>query len=439
MRQEKIPTLPGKENSVDLILMVLAFIALMAVGTPIAFCLGLSCALYGFLSKIPMIFLAQKMYGGINSFTLLCIPGFILAGELMNSGGLSDRIISFCNSLIGHIRGGLAQANIIASMIFAGISGSALADTASLGAVLIPAMKKEKYDAPFACAITASSSTIGPIIPPSTPMIIVGTLTGLSVGKLFMAGVLPGILIGVGQMALTYYLSIKRNYPKGPKATWKERLIEFRYAFWSLLMTFIILYGILGGLFSPTEASIVACLYALLVGVFVYRGITIKNLPRIFISAAITTTGIMVLVGFANCFAWVMMSERVPMMITKLILSITENKFFVLLLINILLLIVGAFMETIAALLTLFPTLLMVATSVGVDPIHFGVIAVLNLVIGLTTPPIGVCMFVASSIGKISLSEFTKANLPYLILNLGVLMAVTYLPFLSTWLPSWVM
>ena len=420
----------------DLILMVVAFIGLMAIGTPIAFCLGISCALYGALAKIPMIFLAQRMYGGINSFTLLCIPGFMLAGELMNAGGISDRIIGFCNSMIGHFRGGLAQANIIASMVFAGISGSALADTASLGAVLIPAMKKEKYDAPFACAITASSSTIGPIIPPSTPMIIVGTLTGLSVGKLFVAGVVPGVLIGVGQMILTYYLSVKRNYPKGPKATWKERLTEFRFAFWALLMTFIILYGILGGLFSPTEASIVACLYALLVGIFVYKGITIRNLPKLFITAAITTVGIMVLVGFANCFAWIMMSERVPQMITDLILSITENKILVLLLINILLLVVGAFMETIAALLTLFPTLLLVATSVGVDPIHFGVIVVLNLVIGLTTPPIGVCMFVASSIGKISLSEFTKANFPYLMLNIGVLMAVTYIPALSTWLPT---
>ncbi len=416
--------------------MVVAFVGLMAIGTPIAFCLGISCALYGALAKIPMIFLAQRMYGGINSFTLLCIPGFMLAGELMNAGGISDRIIGFCNSMIGHFRGGLAQANIIASMVFAGISGSALADTASLGAVLIPAMKKEKYDAPFACAVTASSSTIGPIIPPSTPMIIVGTLTGLSVGKLFVAGVIPGILIGVGQMILTYYLSVKRNYPKGPKATWGERLTEFRFAFWALLMTFIILYGILGGLFSPTEASIIACLYALLVGIFVYRGITIRNLPKLFVTAAITTVGIMVLVGFANCFAWIMMTERVPQMITALILSITTNKILVLLLINILLLIVGAFMETIAALLTLFPTLLLVATSVGVDPIHFGVIVVLNLVIGLTTPPIGVCMFVASSIGKISLSEFTKANFPYLTLNIGVLLAVTYIPALSTWLPT---
>lgn len=423
----------------NLIIMFSSFIGMLFLGIPIAFCLGLSCLVYTVLADIPLIVLAQKMYGGLNSFTLLCIPGFILAGELMNSGGLSDRIIRFCNSFVGSIRGGLAQANIVASMVFAGISGTALADTASLGSILIPAMEKEGYDTDFSCAVTASSSTIGPIIPPSTPMVIVGTLTGLSVGKMFMAGVIPGILLGVGQMALTYYLSVKRNYPKSGKSTWAERWTEFRFAFWALLMTFIILYGIIGGIFSPTEASIVACLYALLVGVFVYKGLTVRNLPRIFVNAAITTTGIMVLVGFANCFAWIMMSERVPKMITDLMLSITDNKYVILILINLLLLFVGTFMETIAALLTLFPTLLMVATSIGVDPIHFGVIAVLNLVIGLTTPPVGVCMFVAASIGKISLSRFTKANLPYLALNLTVLVLVTYLPFLTTWLPGWVM
>ena len=420
----------------NVLIMFFSFLLLLAGGIPIAFCLGVSCFIYTYLADIPVIVLAQKMYGGLNSFTLLCIPGFILAGELMNSGGLSDRIIKFCNSFVGNIRGGLAQANIVASMVFAGISGTALADVASLGAILIPAMEKEGYDVDFSCAVTASSSTIGPIIPPSTPMVIVGTLTGLSVGKMFVAGVIPGILLGVGQMILTYYLSVKRNYPKSGKYTWAERLHEFRYAFWSLLMTIIILYGIIGGIFSPTEASIVACLYALLVGIFIYRGLNHRNLPRIFINSAITTTGIMVLVGFANCFAWILTTERVPKMVADLLFSISTNKFVVLLLINIFLLFVGTFMETIAALLTLFPTLLLIAQQIGVDEIQFGVIVVLNLVIGLTTPPVGVCMFVAASIGKISLSRFTKANLPFLLLNIGILLLITYIPPLTTWLPS---
>ena len=412
------------------------FLLLLMFGIPIAFALGLSCVFYGYMANIPMIMLAQRMFGGIDSFTLLCVPGFILAGELMNVGGLSDRLVRFCNSFTGHFRGGLAHANIVASMIFAGISGTALADTASLGAILIPAMKKEGYDVPFSCAVTASSSCIGPIIPPSTPMVIVGTLTGLSVGKMFIAGVIPGVLLGLGQIIVTWVLARKRNYPVSEKASWRDRLHEFRYAVWALMMTVIILYGIIGGIFSPTEASIVACLYALLVGTLVYRGLKLGNLPRIFINAATTTTGIMVLVGFANCFAWIMMRERVPQLVSDALTSITTNKYLILLIINLLLLFVGTFMETIAALLTLFPTLLLVATNVGVDPIQFGVMAVLNLVIGLTTPPVGVCMFVACSIGKISLSQFTKANLPFLAANVAVLLLVSYVPFITTWLPG---
>ncbi len=420
-------------------LMFASFLALLLGGVPIAFCLGLSSLFYAHLADIPLMVLVQRMYGGLNSFTLLCVPGFILAGDLMNAGGLSDRIIKFCNTFIGNVRGGLAQANIIASMIFAGISGTALADAASLGAILIPAMEKEGYDTDFSCAITASSSCIGPIIPPSMPMIIAATMTGLSVGKMFVAGILPGFLLGGGQMILTYYLSMKRNYPKGAKSTWRQRLFEFRYAFWAVLMTVIILYGIIGGILTPTEASIVACLYAFLVGTFIYRGLNTRNLPRILMNAAVTTTGIMILIGFANCFAWIMMSERVPKMVADLMFTITGNKYAILLLINIFLLFVGTFMETIAAILTLFPTLLAVTTQVGIDPIQFGVVAVLNLVIGLTTPPVGVCMFVTCSIGKISISRFVRANMPYLALNIGVLLLVSYVPFFTTWLPALVM
>ncbi len=241
----------------DLILMVVAFIGLMAIGTPIAFCLGISCALYGALAKIPMIFLAQRMYGGINSFTLLCIPGFMLAGELMNAGGISDRIIGFCNSMIGHFRGGLAQANIIASMVFAGISGSALADTASLGAVLIPAMKKEKYDAPFACAITASSSTIGPIIPPSVPMVVYAVMSGESTGRLFMGGLVPGLLMGLVTMAYIYHVSVKKGYPRIQFELGKIAA-RFASAFLPLMTPVIMIGGILTGLFTPTEAPLTA-------------------------------------------------------------------------------------------------------------------------------------------------------------------------------------
>lgn len=412
------------------------FVVLLFLGLPIAFCLGISSAAYLWLADIPLVIIPQKMYSGMDVFVLLCIPGFILAGNLMNRGGITDRIVGFCNALVGHIRGGLGLANIVASMIFAGISGTAVADTASLGAVLIPAMKKEGYEADFACAVTAASSTIGPIIPPSMPMIIAGTLTSLSVGKLFMAGAVPGILLGIGLMIVSYFISRKKGHPKGEKVGKRQLLHEFFGAFWALMLTVLILWGIVGGVFSPTEASVVASLYALFVGLFIYRDLKVRDLPRILIDTAVTTASIIVLVGVANLFAWILTSEQIPQMVADALLSVTKNKYLILLMINVLLLFVGTFMETIAALLTLFPTLLAVAVQVGIDPIQFAIIAVLNLMIGLTTPPVGVCLFVSSTIGKISISRIARANIPFLLVSIFVLMLVSYIPAISLWLPS---
>ena len=412
------------------------FLISLAMGVPIAFSLGLSSFAYIFFSDIPLVIIPQKLYAGIDVFVLLCVPGFILAGNLMNKGGITERVVGFSNAMVGHIRGGLGLANIVASMIFAGISGTAVADSASLGAVLIPAMKKEGYEPEFACAVTASSSTIGPIIPPSLPMIIAGTLTGLSVAKLFIAGAVPGLLLGVGLLVVSYYISKKKNHPKGERVSWKERGRQFLGAFWALLMTFVILFGIVGGVFTPTEASVVASLYALLVGLFVYRGLTVRALPKILVDTAITTASLMVLIGLANLFGWILTSEQIPQLIANFLLTLTQNKYLILLLINILLLFVGTFMETIAALVILFPVLLKVAVGVGVDPIQFAIIAVLNLMIGLTTPPVGVCLFVTSTIGDISLGQISKAILPFLGVSLIVLLLVTYIPAISLFLPS---
>jgi C4-dicarboxylate transporter DctM subunit len=412
------------------------FLISLAMGVPIAFSLGLSSFAYIFFSDIPLVIIPQKLYAGIDVFVLLCVPGFILAGNLMNKGGITERVVGFSNAMVGHIRGGLGLANIVASMIFAGISGTAVADSASLGAILIPAMKKEGYEPEFACAVTASSSTIGPIIPPSLPMIIAGTLTGLSVAKLFIAGAVPGLLLGIGLLVVSYYISKKKNHPKGERVSWKERGRQFLGAFWALLMTFVILFGIVGGVFTPTEASVVASLYALLVGLFVYRGLTVRALPKILVDTAITTASLMVLIGLANLFGWILTSEQIPQLIANFLLTLTQNKYLILLLINILLLFVGTFMETIAALVILFPVLLKVAVGVGVDPIQFAIIAVLNLMIGLTTPPVGVCLFVTSTIGDISLGQISKAILPFLGVSLIVLMLVTYIPAISLFLPS---
>ena len=415
-----------------IILLFASFLFLLMVGIPVAYCLGLSSAVYFVAAGMPVHMMGQRFFAGLDAFTLLCVPGFILAGNLMNNGGITNRIIDFCDKLVGHIRGGLGLANVVASMIFAGISGTAVADAASLGGVLIPAMKKQGYEADFSVGVTAASSCIGPIIPPSLPMIIAATMTGLSVSKMFVAGAVPGIMLGVGMMIVSYSISKKRGHPKNDRrATLREIVYGGKDAFWALLMTCIIFFGITAGVVTPTEASIIAVLYAVCVGVFVYRELNWATLCRVFRESVITTASIMVLVGCANIFAYILSKEQIPQAVADLMLSITRNRYLLLLLINLLLLLVGMFMETIAALLILFPVLLNVATSVGVDPIHFGIIVVLNLVLGLTTPPVGVCLFVTSSIGKISLYQATKGVMPFLLVNLLILALVTYVPFLT--------
>lgn len=409
----------------------ISFITMLFIGVPVGFCLGISSAIYFVGSGMPLVTMAQRFFAGIDSFTLLCVPGFILAGNLMNSGGITDRILYFCNKLVGHIRGSLGLANIVASMIFAGISGTAVADAASIGGILIPAMIKEGYEPDFSVGVTAASSCIGPIIPPSLPMIMAATLTGLSVSKMFIAGIIPGILMGGGMMIVAYWISRKRNHPKHEKSTVREILRSGREAFWALLMTIIILFGITGGFVTPTEAAIVAVIYAIFVGVFVYKELTLKKILKVTVESSITTASIMILVGFANIFAYVMAKEQIPQMIADAMLNMTHNPYLLLMIINVFLLFVGCFMETIAALLILFPILLQVATTVGINPIHFGIIVVLNLVLGLTTPPVGVCLFVTSSIGKISLAQATKGVMPFLIVNLFVLMLVTYVPWIT--------
>ncbi len=420
--------------------MILMFIAVFVVcllfRLPIAFSLGLACLVYVLFKGIPLIILPMKMYAGIDVFVLLSVPGFILAGNLMNQGGLTEKIIAFCNHLLGHIRGGLALANVGASMLFAGISGTAVSDTASIGSVMIPAMRKEGYAPGFACAITAASSTVGPIIPPSVPMIIAATLSGLSVGKLFLAGAIPGFLLGMGLMIVSWFISQKENYPKLAKSSMRQVIRSFFDTFWAIFMTFIILFGIIGGIFTPTEASIIAVMYALLIGVFVYKKLNIHNIQEIVLDSVKTAASLMVLIGFANLFGWILITERLPQWISEQILTFTTNKYMVLLLINLLLIVVGTFMETLAALLILFPILLKVALTVGVDPIHFSVIAVLNLIIGLTTPPVGVCLFVASSIGKVSMEEVSVAGFPFLLVSFIVLALVTLFPGLSLFLPG---
>ncbi len=415
------------------------FLVLLVLGLPIAFALGISSLAYLLLEGISLTIVPQRMYSGIDTFVLLCIPGFVLAGNLMNVGNITEHIVRFSNAVVGHIRGGLGRANVGGSMIFGGISGTAVADAASIGSVMIPGMARSGYDKPFAAAVTAASSTIGPIIPPSVPMIIVGSLAGISVGRMFLAGAVPGLLLGMAMMITVYLLAVKRGYPKGRRATLRELLREGRTAFWALLMTVIILYGIIGGFFTPTEASIVASLYALVVGMYVYKGLTWRKLPAILTDTVLTSSALLLLVGLANLFGWILTSQQIPQTIAALIMAISDNPIVVILILNLILLFVGAFMETIAALIILFPALLGVATGIGMDPVHFAVMAVLNLMIGLTTPPVGVCLFVVSGIGKLQMLTVARAILPFLVCNILVLLLVAYVPAISLWLPDLLM
>jgi len=419
-----------------ILLLILVFVICLFLRFPIAYSIAISCLLYIVIKDIPLIVLPLKMYSGIDVFVLLSIPGFILAGNLMNHGGITEKIIDFSNHIFGHVRGGLSLANIGASMLFAGISGTAVSDTASIGSVMIPAMQKEGYKADYACAVTAASSTVGPIIPPSVPMIIAATLTGLSVGKLFLAGALPGLLLGLGFILVALLLAKNQPHKKQKRSSVLEILKGIFDTFWALLMTFIILFGIIGGYFTPTEASIVAVLYAAFIGLFVYRKLSLKALPAIVLDSFKTSASLMILVGFSNLLGWILVTERLPLLISEGLLGITTNKILILIFINLILLVVGTFMETIAALLILFPVLLNVAVTVGIDPIQFAVVAVLNLIIGLTTPPVGVCLFVASSIGKISIDQVSRAGFPFLLVSLFVLILVTYIPQISLLLPG---
>ncbi|WP_159590595.1 TRAP transporter large permease [Chelativorans xinjiangense] len=420
----------------NLAILIGVFVGGLAAGIPVAVTLGLASMCYLLAAGIPLVVMPQKMYAGIDVFVLLSIPGFILAGNLMNHGGITERIIRFANALVGWMRGGLGLSNVAGSMLFGGISGTAVADAASIGGVMIPGMKKAGYPADFSAAVTAASSTVGPIIPPSVPMIIVGSLSGISVGRMFIAGAVPGILLGLAMMVTTYIIAVRRNYPHQPWQGVLELGRAFMGAFWALAMTALIVGGLLSGMMTPTETAVVASVYAFIVGAFIYRDLKLKMVPKVLVDSAVSSAAILALVGFANVFGWILVSERIPQTVASAVLSVTENKFLVILLINLFLLFIGMFMETIAALIVLFVPLLTLAQGVGVDPLHFATFAVLNLMIGLTTPPVGVCLFICANIARLPLAPVVKAIAPFLLTNILVLLAVSYYPPLATWLPG---
>lgn len=418
------------------VIIMLILVVLLFAGVPIAQALGMESMIYLMHENVSLNIIPQKFFSGIDSFTMLAIPGFMLAGNLMNNGGITERIVDFCKRICGRMRGSLGVANVVASMIFGGISGSAVGDTASIGGILIPAMKKDGYPAEYSVGVTAASSCLAPIIPPSIPMIVLAGCTSLSVGKLFVGGIIPGIMLGLGQILLALFLAYRYKHPRGIKCSVRELFRSVKDAFFALLMVVIILFGILSGKFTPTEASIIAVVYAWFVGTFIYKELHLRELPKIVLDSMLQAAGVLAITGFAAGFAWILTSNQIPTKLANALTSVSTNKIVILLLVNLLLLFVGCFMETLSALLILMPVLLPIGVMVGMDPLQFGLMCVINLVLGLCTPPVGVCLATACSIGDISLSDGVKGILPFYAIGLGVLILVAAVPGVTTFLPS---
>lgn len=413
-------------------------ILLMAFGTPVIFALllgpGLSLLLDGELRYVPA--LLARFYNGIDSFPLLAVPFFILAGEIMNAGGITTSIVRFAQSLVGHVRGGLAQVNVLSSMIFAGISGSAVADASALGKMLIPAMEREGYPRPFASAVTAAAAVIGPVIPPSGIMVLYGFVMNVSVGALFAAGVVPGVIIGLGLMGTIRLLAKRYNLPAAkPRATWGERATAFRGAWLAMLLPVILLGGMLSGVFTATEAACVAVAYALFVTIFVTRNVRRRELFTIFKNTALQSGAILLLVGAAVTLGWLVTVSGLAKGIADAMLLITDNVSTLLFLVNVLLLIVGMFLDAGPAILILGPVLSPVFVGLGVDPVHFAIIMCVNLTIGLATPPMGLLLFVTASVAREKIENIVRALLPFLAVEILVIFVITYFPSLVLTLP----
>ncbi|MDC0602497.1 TRAP transporter large permease [Aliiglaciecola sp.] len=416
------------------------FILLLTAGTPVVFALligpGVSLMIDG--NEVFFSALLTRLYSGMNSFPLMAVPFFILAGELMNQGGITRSIVNFSQTLIGHFRGGLAQVNILSSVLFAGLSGSAVADTSALGKMLIPAMEQNGYSRRFAAAVTAASSVIGPIIPPSGIMILYAFIMNVSVAGMFLAGIIPGILICAGLMLMTSRIAKKRNYPvANEKASWSQRGSAFKSSFLPLLTPVILLGGILLGWFTPTEAAAVAAAYALVITLYFTKTLKPKNLPNVFINAAVQSGTILLLVGSAVTFAWIITVSGMADLLAGELVGITENVLLLLLIINLFLFGIGMFLDAGPAILILGPVLAPIFISLGIDPLHFAVIMCVNLTVGLATPPMGLVLFVAASVSDEKTENIALEMLPFLAVEALVIFLITYFPALTMTLPRW--
>lgn len=419
-------------------ILFLCFFLLLFLGMPVAFALAISAWTAVVLgSTYPQLVIVKEMFSGLDSFPLMAVPFFILAAELMTGGALTHVLLRFASQFVGHLRGGLGYANVMASTMFAGISGSALADAAGPGSMMIRMMEKGGYDRSYAGALTASSAVIGPIIPPSIIMILYALQDeAVSVGALFMAGILPGLIIGCAMAAANWYVCRKCGYKgREPQPPAAQMVRTTFYAIPALMLLVIIIGGIRTGIFTPTEASVVAVFYALLCGMLIYRTLKIRDLPAIILRAALISTAVLLILGAARAFAWILIIEGVPQSLAETIAAWNLSPIVFLLAVNLLLLVFGLFMDPLPGVMILVPILAPIAASLGIDPIHFAIVVIVNLTIGLITPPVGSLLFVVSSVAKLRVTELTSEMPPFLVAHIVVLLLLTFVPAISTWLP----
>ncbi len=421
-----------------LTLFLIALFGFVLLSVPIAFALILTTlVLMAFMHVVSPALLVQNIVRGVDSFPLMAIPFFLLAGEIMNVGGISKRIVLFAKALLGHVTGGLGYVTVISSMLFAGVSGSAVADTSAIGSILYPIMKAEGYDSKKSTALFSAAGCIGPIIPPSIPMILYGVIANVSIVKLFMGGIVPGILIGIGLMIVWYFHARKKHYKTEGKFNLREVVKSAISAFWALLLPGIILGGIIFGIYTPTEAAVIAVVYAFIVSMFIYRELKLSDLPKLFVNSAKSTAVVMLVCGAATSTAYLITTAQIPLLLSTTLLHLAGNSTIILMLVvNILLLMVGCVMDLTPALLIMAPMLLPIVTKFGLDPVYFGVVLVVNLCIGLITPPVGNILYVGCSISKLSVAELAKAIVPNILIMIAVLFLITYIPATITFIPS---
>jgi len=424
-----------------LLILLIPFLTFSFLGMPIFISMGISSFIYilSFHQKIPLLVIPSNMIGMLDSYGFLAIPFFFLAGDLMNTGGITKRLVDFAAALVGHIKGGLSHVSIIANMIMAGVSGSAIADASATGSVLIPAMKKDGYPAAYSAAVVAAAATIGPIIPPSIPMVIYGLLVNVSIGKLFLAGAVPGFLMGLYLIVTSYLISKKRGFPARPKATFQQMLWALLRSSFAIMMPLIIILGIVLGIVTPTEAGVVAVFYALFVGIFIYAELNWKDVPRIFKDSMISSSYIMIILASSGVFSWLIASMGAGEILSSFFTSISTNKWVILAILNVFFLLWGCLLDPNTGLVVVVPMLMPLIEKLGIDPVHFGVVIILNLMIGLVTPPVGFLAYLTTTIAGAKFEQVVKESWVFILALVLALATCTFFPQIVMWLPQTLM